>query len=414
MRTEIISTGEELISGAISDTNASWLASELLEAGLRVSRITSTGDDIKALSGTFSEVSNRADLVLVTGGLGPTQDDLTAEAAAAAAEDHFEINPRALVSIETYFEKKGWHMNKINTKQAELPAESRCIINHAGTAPGFYMKINEALFFFMPGVPFEMKAMFHTSVLPEIKKRVNIEDRILRQTFTLFGMPEAEVGKRLKGFSRKFPGIRLGFRAAFPLIYVKLACRCKKSAVGREKEKMAMAGTWVESKLGSRIVSLQGLSMAQEVGRLLSLKNATLGVAESCTGGLIADMLTDTAGSSQYFLLSAVTYSNRAKIDILGVNHKTIEVYGAVHQETAREMAEGAKQISGADYAVSTSGIAGPGGGSAEKPVGTVCIGLAGPGFSRGKHYCFSFTERAMNKKIFAVTALGLLRRALV
>ena len=226
-------------------------------------------------------------------------------------------------------------------------------------------------------------------------------------------MPEAEVDLRLKEFNEKFSGLTHGFRANFPLIEVKLFCQTAAENKNVMALKMKEAKSWIISKLGRRIVSAEGLSMEEEVGRLLVLKKATIAVAESCTGGLISDMLTNVPGSSDYFLFSGVTYSNEAKINILGVSGDTIIKNGAVHEDTAMQMAMGVKKISNADYGISTSGIAGPGGGTIDKPVGTVCIGIAGPDSARAKRYVFSFTERSMNKKIFAATALELLRREL-
>ncbi|MFO7750753.1 MAG: CinA family nicotinamide mononucleotide deamidase-related protein [Desulfobacteraceae bacterium] len=413
MRAEIISTGDEIVSGSITDTNASWLAAELLDAGIVTGRISCTGDEAETLAAVIGEAAHRADLVLVTGGLGPTEDDRTARAAALAAQDRLGLNREALVFVETYFEKRKVTMPEINRKQAELPLTAGVVENLFGTAPGFSMVINQALFFFMPGVPMEMKKMFKNGVLPEINRRFKLDTRVLSRCFSLFGLPEAEVGTRLAGFRDQFPDMRLGFRADFPLIYVKFSCPGSRLSGPALEEEMERAGQWIASRLEKRIVSFLGLTMEEEVGRLLTACGATVAVAESCTGGLVADMLTDVAGSSDYFLLSAVTYANQAKIGVLGVYSKTIEKNGAVHEETARSMAEGARKAAGADYAIATSGVAGPGGGSEEKPVGMVCIGLAGPGFSRGKTCHFSFKERRMNKKIFAVKALELLRREL-
>ncbi|MEA1968895.1 MAG: CinA family nicotinamide mononucleotide deamidase-related protein [Thermodesulfobacteriota bacterium] len=414
MKAEILSTGNEILSGSVTDTNSSWLAVKLLETGIRITRQTCTGDETEGIATAIKEISNRADIVLVTGGLGPTIDDVTAKAAALAAGDKLDLNQKALLSIKAYFEQKSRHMPEINRKQANLPLKSVTMENSCGTAPGFHMEIGKALFFFMPGVPFEMKKMFKTGVVPEIEKRFGVQNQLFSESFTVFGLPEAEVGTRLRGFHEKFSGFRLGFRAAFPLIEVKFSCQGMNTADEKAENAMKQAGQWIFSRLDKRVVSLQGLLMEQEVGRLLSLSKATIAVAESCTGGLIANMLTDVPGSSDYFLLSAVTYSNRAKIEVLGVNQDTIIKNGAVHRETAREMAEGARRIAKADYGISTSGVAGPGGGSDDKPVGTVCIGVAGPGFSKGKQYYFPFIERGMNKKIFAVTALELLRRELI
>ncbi len=414
MKAEIISTGNEVLTGAVNDTNASWIASKLIEAGISIKKIVCVGDDVKAIATALTESSNRAEIVLVTGGLGPTEDDLTAKAAALAANDRITLNTTALDEIQNYFKKKGWRMPEINRKQAELPSKAEIIENTAGTAPGFSMDMGNCMLAFMPGVPHEMKKMFQTGVKPLIASRFGHKEEILSEKITVFGLPEAEVNLRLKGFNEKFSGLTLGYRANFPLIEVKLFCQTLAVNKSLMALKMAEAKGWIISKLGRRIVSAEGLSMEEEVGRLLVLKKATIAVAESCTGGLISDMLTNVPGSSDYFLFSGVTYSNDAKINVLGVSENTIIKNGAVHEDTAKQMAMGAKKISNADYGISTSGIAGPGGGTIDKPVGTVCIGVAGPDFTKAKRYIFSFTERSMNKKIFAVAALELLRRELI
>jgi nicotinamide-nucleotide amidase len=290
---------------------------------------------------------------------------------------------------------------------------SQVLTNHAGTAPGFYKTLNRCLFFFMPGVPAEMKLMLEKEAVPVLKERYGLDRAILVERLTVFGLGESRTGSLLNGFHERFPGLRLGFRVDFPVIEVKIIF----SGGSGEKEAtlsmMKQAKQWVMDRLENKVVSDKGLSLAQEVGRLLSAQGKTLAIAESCTGGLISSMVTDVAGSSEYFLFSAVTYSNEAKIKILNVREKTLLDHGAVHERTAREMAEGVRLKAGADFGISTTGIAGPGGGSLEKPVGMVCIGLAGDGFSLARTYRFTLDDRAMNKMIFAHTALELLRRHL-
>ncbi|SLM29153.1 CinA-like protein [Desulfamplus magnetovallimortis] len=456
---EILSTGNEVLWGDVDDTNASWLARRMRESGIVVQRVSCVGDDVRDISSIMKEISKRTnsekvDIVLVTGGLGPTSDDLSSEAAAIASEDNIVLNQDALVSMEAYFKKKGWEVSEGNIKQAMLPSRAGFMENSCGTAPGFHVKCGNTFFFFMPGVPKEMKAMYELSVLPVIKEKFKLDNSFSMIRMKLFGLPESRVGSRLKEFNAKFPDLTLGFRASFPIIEVKISTMsCNKNQSNKNfnnknkdnnnlntKNKdnknlncknassmnhnsgiqdiqnntlMEDARKWVTSQLEGYIISQDGLNMEQEVGRLLTQKRKTVAVAESCTGGLIANMLTDVAGSSEYFLMSAVTYSNAAKTDILGVNPDTIEQNGAVHKKTAQEMASGARRVAGADYGLSTSGIAGPGGGTEDKPVGTVCIGIAGEGFEKGYQYQFSFSDRHMNKKIFAVKALDLLKRTL-
>ncbi|MBF0230088.1 MAG: CinA family nicotinamide mononucleotide deamidase-related protein [Desulfamplus sp.] len=428
MKAEILSTGDEVLWGDIDDTNSSWLSLKLRESDIEVLRISCVGDRIEDIAGIIKEIAARADLrqkqadiVLVTGGLGPTSDDLSAEAAALASGDILSLNNTALDFMKAYFSKRNWILSDDNIKQAMLPSRADVMENLHGTAPGFYIELGKTIFFFMPGVPAEMKPMYEQSVLPIINKRffqnINIDSsRNFITRFKLFGLPESKVSSKLKGFNEQFPNLKLGFRASIPLIEVKFSGIGLDSSI---EKVMADAENWISSRLGDYIFSYTGLNMEQELGRLLTLKKKTVAVAESCTGGLIGSMLTDVAGSSSYFLMSAVTYSNEAKINILGVNSDTLIKYGAVHEETAKEMAQGVMNIAGADYGVATSGIAGPGGGSEDKPVGTICIGVAGKDingkiFTKGYRYQFTFGDRAMNKKMFAVKAMDILRREII
>jgi nicotinamide-nucleotide amidase len=303
-------------------------------------------------------------------------------------------------------------MNSLNRKQSLLPKGSKCLENPVGTAPGFALKIGKGLFFFLPGVPSEMKMMLSGKVLPGISELCGgSREYSLVRNISTFGLTEAAVNENLLGLIADYPGVRLGLRATFPEIHVKLYSRGKDEAeVSLLLEKAAAC---VVEKLGNRVLSVDGEPMEAVVGKLLDGKKATVAVAESCTGGLVSNMLTNVPGSSGYFLFSGVTYSNESKIKILGIDRAVIEQYGAVHEETAKEMAACARKISGATYGLSTSGVAGPSGGSDEKPVGTICIGLASPEETKGFRYTFQFGDRLMNKKVFAVMALDILRREL-
>ncbi|WP_022668714.1 CinA family nicotinamide mononucleotide deamidase-related protein [Desulfospira joergensenii] len=415
MIAQILSTGDEILLGDLVDTNANFLCDRLKQANIHVKKLSAVGDDLDLIVETLKQISRDTDLCLVTGGLGPTQDDLSSEACARAAGEERVFNEEAGSSMEVYFKKRGFELTQENQKQALLPASAGVLVNHHGTAPGFYMRINQCLFFFMPGVPSEMKLMFENVVLPRIQKEFDLDIHLVIERLTLFGLGESMVGARLKAFSDLFPGIRLGFRASFPCVEVKLVMSDTGTRTRPESlEKMARAKAWAVEQLEGKVFSLTGSSIQAEVGRILRDNKLTLAVAESCTGGLISNWITDVAGSSDYFLFSGITYSNEAKVRILQVSLKTLEEHGAVHEETALEMARGARKAAGSDWAVSTTGIAGPGGGSDEKPVGTVCIGVAGPKISLAKRFHFTFDNRDRNKKIFAATALNFLRRQLL
>lgn len=412
MIAEILATGDEIRSGALVDSNSAHIASELEAAGVAVARHLCVGDDLDVLTAAIEEIAARAAVAVATGGLGPTEDDLTADAAARAAGVSLVLNETALSDVEAFFTSRGREMGPSNRKQAMLPDGATMIANPVGTAPGFSLNVGDCLFFFVPGVPFEMKRMMADAVLPAIKSRFGKDRETVRvKTLSTFGLPESATGEKLSGFESAFPELKLGLRAKFPEIQVKLyGAGRDEAAVG---DLLESAAGWVRERLGSKLFSETGQSMEAAVSDLLRRNGATLAMAESCTGGLIAHKMTNVSGSSDYFLFSGVTYSNEAKMRVLGVSEKTLKQYGAVSEETAREMAVGARQAADATWAIATTGIAGPDGGTPDKPVGTVCIGIAGPDGVKAKRFVLSFPSRGMNKTVFAVTALDGLRRAL-
>ena len=413
MKAEILATGDEIRSGALVDSNSAHISELLEQHGIEVVRHTSVGDDMPILVNTLREIGDRADVAVVTGGLGPTIDDLSAEAAAKAIDVELAFDSHAMENVASFFKKVNRPMGESNRKQAFLPTGCKVLYNPVGTAPGFALTIKRCRFFFLPGVPYEMKRMLADQVIPDIralKGDERIHSRV--KTITTFGLPESLAGEKMADVEAAFPGIKLGLRANFPLIQVKFYSRDEDAA--RLDKRLDDASRWAIERLGSAVVSHTGENMESVVGRLLTAQSATLALAESCTGGLVANWLTNVAGSSTYFLFSGVTYSNEAKMKVLGVRQATLEKYGAVHEETAKEMAEGARRVAGATYGLSTSGIAGPDGGTPDKPVGTVCIGVATPDRVFGRRLTFRFGKRLMNKKVFAVAALDLLRKELM
>lgn len=410
---EILTTGDEILTGAVVDTNSAHIAQALKEIGLLGVRHSCVGDDMNHLVSTLQEIAIRADVAVVTGGLGPTTDDITAEAAAKSAGVELVLNRSALRSVEDYFRTRNRSTSSSNKKQALLPFGAEAIYNPVGTAPGFTLKIERCLFYFLPGVPFEMHRMLSDSVLPSIETLRGGRGELRRvKTISTFGLTESATGERMKGFSAEFPGIKLGFRAKFPEIQIKLYGSGKDSET--IDKLMNKATESVLKKIGENVFSVDGMSMEAVVGGLLTEKKATLAVAESCTGGLISHMLTNIPGSSKYFLLSGITYSNDAKTKMLDVSPDIINQFGAVHEKTAKKMAEGVRRIAGATYGLAVTGIAGPDGGTDDKPVGTVCLGLADARSARGFRFYFPFNNRSRNKKIFAMKALDILRRELM
>jgi nicotinamide-nucleotide amidase len=413
MIAEIIATGEEIRTGALADTNSAYIAQALEECGVGVVRLSGVGDDLHRLIELFKETGDRADVCVVTGGLGPTTDDLSAEAAAGAAGVGLRLDQGAMASIEDFFRKRNRPMNPSIRKQAMLPEGAEALFNPVGTAPGFSLKIGRCVFFFLPGVPFEMKRMLADQVLPSIMKLMGgLREHRLIKTLSCFGLTESLTGERMAGLGVEFPGVQLGLRAKFPEIQVKLYANGPDAAGVSDQLERAIG--WARQQLGDIVFSESGEPMEAVVGRLLRERSATLAVAESCTGGLISHLLTEVPGSSDYFLFSAVAYANRAKMSVLGVSGDTLSRCGAVHEDTAVEMAAGARRVAGAVYGIATTGIAGPAGGSAEKPVGTVCIGLAREGGVIGLRFRYTYDRRSMNKQIFAMKAMDILRRELL
>lgn len=413
MKAEILSTGDEVRVGALADTNAAHIADALESAGVHVLRHTCVGDDLDMLVAAMREIGNRAEVALSTGGLGPTTDDLTAEAAAIAAGVSLAEDPAAMASMKAWFAARGWTPSGSNLKQALIPQGAEALPNPVGTAAGFAVTIGRCRFFFLPGVPHEMRRMLADQALPRIRALAGdtLETRTVRVLSTV-GLSESGLGETVADLEKHFPSIKLGLRAAFPEIHVRLyAAGQDPATVASELDR---AEAWVRERLGDAVFSNQGHSLPEAVGHLLREHGASLALAESCTGGLIATRITDTPGSSAYFRLSAVTYANEAKVAVLGVKPETLAAHGAVSEETAREMAEGVRRVSGADYGLAVSGIAGPDGGTPEKPVGTVCLALASATGTRTERLHRVIASRLMYKQWFATQALNLLRRALV
>ncbi|MEE4607598.1 MAG: CinA family nicotinamide mononucleotide deamidase-related protein [Desulfobacteraceae bacterium] len=409
MIAEILSTGDEVRTGAVADTNAAFIAQSLEGEGLEVARHQCVGDDVDTIAAVMREISRRAAVALVTGGLGPTADDVTAAGAARALEGDLAPDAAAMAVVERFFARRGRPVTATNRKQGLLPVGAACLDNPLGSAPGFAFTLGRCRFYCLPGVPVEMRAMLAETVLPDIRGRMGrgLGARRVR-VITTFGIPESTVADRLAGFEAAFEGIRLGLRAHFPEIHVRLYFSEADPENLARREQSAV--DWVRQRISSFVVSDEGLSLAEVVGRRLTARGASLVVAESCTGGLISSWITDVAGSSAYFRLGTVTYADEAKQDVLGVSPETLARHGAVSRQTVMEMAAGARRRAGAAYGLATSGIAGPGGGSAQKPVGSLCIGVATAEGVRAAAYRFGANRRRANKVAFAAAALNLLR----
>jgi nicotinamide-nucleotide amidase len=369
----VLCIGTELTRGELVNSNAAWLSSRLVELGFEVTENAVVDDDAARIVSTFTRLCAEHDVIVATGGLGPTTDDLTTAAIAKAVGKSLVRDEESFEQIRRRFERLGRTMAESNAKQADFPEGATVLANPIGTAPGFGVTFGKARAFFMPGVPREMQRMFDEEIVPKISALAPNEHHQVR--LRTFGLPESVVGERLAGIEAANPGIIIGYRAHFPEIEVKVLARGVSGPSARELcDKVAEE---VKTRLADVVYGEDEESFASALGKKLRRKGKTLAVAESCTGGLVASLLTKEPGASEFLLLGVVTYANSAKTQVLGVDEEIIRAHGAVSGEVAAAMAEGARRASGADIALSITGIAGPSGGSDDKPVGTVWFGIS-------------------------------------
>jgi len=370
-----LSIGDELVFGEVIDTNAAVIGAALHDHGLKVRRHMTVGDAETEIIDALLALAGASDAVIVSGGLGPTSDDITARAAARATGNRLVRNETALAHLQGMAEKLGSDNLPLNEKQAFLPARATVIPNPVGTACGFLLNHEGRFFAFLPGVPGEMARMLHETVIPFLLARVK-RQRVLRTgTLKVFGPSEARVNELLHGLVQPGTGVSLAYGITFPEIFVKVRAEGDDPRLVAE----ALEGTRGEARkrLKAFIYAEDDGSMDSEVARLCGEKGITLSLAESCTGGLLAKRITDVAGSSAYFLGGVVAYANDVKSRVLGVSPRLLEAHGAVSAEVAREMARGIRALTGSDIALAITGIAGPAGDTPDKPVGTVFIAMA-------------------------------------
>lgn len=404
MRAVVLSIGTELTRGELVNTNAAWLSAALVDLGYEVVEHVVVDDEPSRITEALRRVGWTAEVVVSTGGLGPTTDDLTSATVAATLGVGLVRDEPSLQAIERRFERLGRPMSPTNAKQADFPEGATVLPNAVGTAPGFLVTIGRAHAFFMPGVPSEMKRMFEAEVEPRIRKDAPGTMHQLR--FHTFGLPESVVGERLAGIEEQFSGVTLGYRAHFPEIEVKVLARAANARALAEA-----AAKEVQTRLADVIHGRDDDTFAGVVGKALRARGLTLAVAESCTGGLVGHLLTREAGASDYLLLDAVTYANAAKQAVLGVSEEALRAHGAVSAEVACAMAEGARRVAGADLALAITGVAGPGGGSEQKPVGLVYLALASATGTTVVEKRFT-GDRARVQTWAAYVGLGMVRAA--
>jgi len=405
MSAAVVCIGTEITRGEIVNTNATWLCDELTSLGFDVTQVESIDDDRPRIAATLLRLARDHEVIVCTGGLGPTTDDLTTESAAVAAGLPLVRDPATVEVIVDRFRRLGRTLVAGNLKQADFPSGAVILANAVGTAPGFSMLLGAARVWFFPGVPMELKRIWGDHVrdtLREIAPNTTFQLRM-----RTFGQPESTVGQMLSGVEEQFPGVTIGYRASFPEIEVKVLAR------GADQQKARTladsAASVVRHRLGAIVVAEGDQTMVGAVAQALRERKATLALAESCTGGLVAHMLTSEP-ASDYLLAAMVTYANEIKTALLGVPEGVLTEHGAVSRETAIAMAHGALRASGASFSVAITGIAGPTGGSPEKPVGLVHWAVGHPGGVETRDRVF-VGDRGRIQRMAAFAALDLLRR---
>jgi len=410
MRIEVISIGDELLIGQTINTNAAWIGQELLEAGMEVGRVTTVGDGLSQIKQALAEAAGRADYLLVTGGLGPTNDDITRTAACEYFGVGLIRDEATLDHIRRLFKRRNLPMANVNESQALVPETARLMQNDRGTAPGYIFERDGRRYYFMPGVPYEMKAMMTAVVLPELQKAKGGQV-ILTHHIATIGIAESSLYEQIGGIPEIEALVRLAFLPSPSGVRIRL------NAMGEHEEevraRMARAVERVCCNIRPYIFAERNIPLEQALAEELISRQEHLGVAESCTGGLIANKFTNLAGSSRFFERGLVTYSNEAKIQLLGVPEDLIALHGAISAPVAEAMAEGVVRVSGTDHGLSVTGIAGPDGGTPEKPVGLVYVGYAGKRGAAVEEHRVISGDRLVNKERFAYIAMNLLRKQL-
>jgi nicotinamide-nucleotide amidase len=412
VKAEILTIGDELLRGEIVDTNKSFLSDRLLRFDVETRFHSSVCDDPADMTDAFRRAASRAGVVLVSGGLGPTRDDITLEVLARSFGRGLRRHEPSLAAIRQFFERLGREMSPSNEKQALMPEGAEVLPNPVGTAPGCMLEVDGTVFFCLPGVPRELARMMDEEVLPRLAARLAPAGRGVMRAALLrtFGMGESSLEDELKDLARE-DGVSLGFRTAFPDNYLRPVARAATEAEASARlERLCEA---IRTRLGPLIYGRDDETLELALGRLLAERGKTLAVAESCSGGLLAQRISAVPGASRYFRGGVVAYANDAKRDLLGVAEALLAEHGAVSAPVARAMAEGARARLGADLAVSTTGISGPDGGTPEKPVGLVFVGFADARGSEAYEFLFPF-DRERHRLLTSQVALDWVRRALL
>ena len=414
----VVTIGDELLRGEIVDSNKSHLSQRMLALELETARHVSVPDDPAMMEEILREAARRARVVLVSGGLGPTRDDLTTEIAAKTFGRKLFRDPQSLEQIRAFFRRFNREMAENNAKQADFPEGADVLPNPIGTAPGFMLDVPAQApgepptqLFFMPGVPRELYLMLEEQVVPRIAARLGQRRIVRARLLRTFGIGESNLDRMLSDLAQGDPDTVIGFRTQFPDNLVRILVRASDERAAESR--LDVLEQEVRGRVGDLVVGVGERKLEEVVAELLRERKRTIATAESITGGLIASRLTDVPGSSAYLLAGVVAYANDAKVKALGVSPEAIAQHGAVSEPVAKQMAEGARRIAGADIGIATTGVAGPDGGSAEKPVGTLWLALS-DGAGTVAHRYQLMTDRARNKELASQLALDWIRRRLL
>ena len=410
-RAEILTIGDEILYGQILDSNSQWISQQLDDLGIRVIKKSTVGDNEDDILAAFADAEKKADLVLITGGLGPTNDDLTKPLLAKYFDTELQLNMKALEEVTELFRKFGRELTETNRAQAELPINCEMISNKLGSAPGMWFDENNTVFVSMPGVPHEMKGMMEETILPKIKSKFKTL-LILHKLVKTTGIGESWLSDKISDWETQLPShIKLAYLPSVMEVKLRL------TASGPDKKKLEVDVDHEIDKLlllaGKYVYGYDKDTLEKIVGEMLRKANKTIAIAESCSGGFLSHMITSVPGSSDYFLGGLVSYSNEIKKDLLNVQQKTLEEFGAVSEATVKEMADNVRENFNSDIGVATSGIAGPEGGTEDKPVGIVWIGISDENGTKARRFSFA-KNRMINIEASARVALNMVRQRLI
>lgn len=411
MTAEIINIGDELLIGQVVNTNASWMAAELNKAGIQVKQITAIADDASDIKKALDKAKERVDIILFSGGLGPTKDDITKKTLAEYFNSEMVFHQPSLDNVKRIFSALNFDVTEVNRQQAMIPEKCTPLLNRTGTAPGMWFEQEGKVIVSMPGVPLEMKTLMTEEVIPRLQKHFHL-DALVHKTVMTTGMGESFLAEKIKDWEDNLPShVKLAYLPQPGIVRLRLSSKgSDKEALEKELDHLLRG---LEQYIPKAIFGYCDCTLEEMVGKLLKEKGKTVSTAESCTGGYIAHLITSIAGSSAYFKGSVVSYANEVKTEQLGVLKETLEAHGAVSEEVVKQMAIGVKERLHTDFSVAVSGIAGPDGGTEEKPVGTTWIAVACKGGVNAKEFHFG-PQRDRNIRRAALAALNMIRLELI